>query len=327
MNLHALRFYIIEYLLDHEPVQGWTLESMHAALNNVSTDISDKSVRTILNGLEEAKILSVKKDGRTKHYYLDHYSRMIEGDEEQLNDEYLAIASFFSSMLQVMDMQDLGQTVSSFQKQLAYVINDAERRQLVSKYATKGIAINAFGLSQLTRQQIAHILTLLRSRGHVVNLSLLNEEELFFAFDRFVMRDTCVTACGINCNTQSYSEVRPAEINKVDITQEKANWDILNPREKNRLNSAHLTIGQPDGGQTHQIVLEVSEEAIQRIKAKAMPLDFDLYEEEQILEIEHECTEDLADWIIGLGTGVKVRESTQMREMVKQRLQAIMQEY
>lgn len=326
MNLQALRFYVIEYILDHEPVQGWTLESMFAALNNVSSDISDKSVRTILNGLEEAGILSVKKEGRTKHYYLDRYSRMIEGDEDQLNDEYLAIASFFSSMLQNMDMQDLGQTVNAFQKQLAYVINDAERRQLVSEFA-KRVDINAFGLSQLTRQQVSHIITLLRSRGHVINLSLLNGEELLFAFDRFVLRDTCITACGINSTKQSYIEVRPVEITDVNITRERVNWDILEPREKNKLNSAHLTIGQPDGGQTHQIKLEVNEEAIQRIKAKAMPLDFDLSEEEQILEIEHECTEDLADWIIGLGTGVKVLESTQMREMVKQRLQAIMQEY
>ncbi|MCH8488030.1 MAG: WYL domain-containing protein [Candidatus Cyclonatronum sp.] len=326
MTIHELRFYIIEELIRNEPPTGWVHEKMTEKMKELDREISEKSVRTILNGLEDAGILLTRKEGKVKHYFIDRTKRTTDDEEEKFSDEYLFIASVYSAMLHDMSLTDINAAATSFQKQLAYVMNNPDHRNSVSKLS-ENVFQNTFGLKKITRGQASVLVNLLRNKGKLSTLTLTDGENITFVSDRFVIRESCLIVCGINAETHAYCELLPVEIQSAASLKTIYDFGQLRPQERNKLNFAHLTIGAPTGGQADIIVLRLSDEAVARIKGKSMPLDFELRAEEKELQIEHACNSSLADWIIGLGTGVTVQEPEEMRDLVKQRLHEMLTAY
>ncbi|AXJ00138.1 hypothetical protein CYPRO_0861 [Cyclonatronum proteinivorum] len=329
MDLHALRFYIIERILKDEPKNGFTHEQLHNEMETIFDEVSDKSVRTILNGLEESGILRTHKEGKVKHYFLDRSSMMSIDPEhacEIYNNEYIVIASVFSAMLNELYATDLNHAANAFQKQLGYVINIPDARIKIDSIS-QNIMFDVLGLRKLTRGHTSALVQLLQKTGHKTEIELSDGSTRSFVPYVLVLRNTVPVLCGYDAESHTYSELFPDEIVRVKKIGRLYEATLPDASERARLDIAHLAVGRPSASQTEDIVLELDDEAIARLQAKPMTIDFELVPKENKLFICHAITTDLADWIIGLGSGVKVIEPFEMRERVKQRLLELLTAY
>lgn len=334
-NLYTLRFYAFEQILKHEPSNGWTVDSLFDKLTEIVDSVTEKQIRTILNGLEDAKLLKVEKDGKTKHFYLDRYSNTLPeddfyGSESEGNNtsdkSYTGLVGIYNAMLTDMNLEDLGPVAQKLKNQLAYVINEPGLRQEVTMLSDQ-IMINENSVSRLNRRQSELLVELLSQKGQVAEVMLTDSSCVIFYPDFVVIRNTCIICCGIEVNSGAYREILLTDIADIASADDEFKLGDLSPREQARLLAGRITIGEPTGDQPEQIVVRIDLNVLKRLKAKPMPVDFDLDAKNMRLYIEHEPSKEMADWILGLGPGAVVEEPVFFRELVRDRLSVLLKEY
>ena len=330
-DIHSLRFYGIEQIINNEPMDGWSVETLLARMQEYSPSVTDKQIRTLLTGLENAGLLTVEKEGKTKHYFLDRFSRTAGEDEESeakanQSKSFLGLASIYTAMLSDMNLEDLGPSADRLKKQLSYVINDPETRRRISTNSSR-ILINSNAVSRLTRKQTEHLDELMSNAGKVFLLKTTEGKKVSFYFDFAVIRNTSLKVCGVETAAGAYTEFALREIESVESSSGSFNTNKLSPKESAKLLAGRNTVDEPRGLQPEQIRVSLNDEVLHKISSRAMPIDFDIDYKTSTLHIEHEPTEELADWLISLGPGAVVKEPHYFKEVVFNRIAEIMNGY
>lgn len=330
-DIHALRFYGIEQIINNEPMDGWSVEALLARMQEYSPTVTDRQIRTLLTGLENAGLLSVEKEGKTKHYFVDRYGRTAGDDEESeakanQSKSFLGLASIYTALLSDMNLEDLGPSADRLKKQLSYVINDPRTRRRISANASR-LLINSNAVSRLTRKQTEHLDELMSNAGNVFLLKTNEGKNVSFYFDFAVIRNTSIKACGVDTADGVYIEFALRDLASVQVSAQSFNLANLSAGESAKLLAGRNTVAAPRGLQPEQIRVNLNDEALQKISSRAMPIDFDIDYKTSTLHIEHEPTEELADWLISLGPGAVVQEPRYFKEVVFNRIAEIMNGY
>ena len=317
MDTDTIRFYIIHKFFFNEPLQGWTIESLHKELSSYFNEISVKPIRTYLNNLVKKDIISVHTMNKVKYYslnreYLSYDSELPESEQVA---EQILVAQIVS-LLNNSDLRDLSPLISEIKKRLKHSYNTRWNQISAISDTMKWSFIELFDNKLET---LKFVQFLFQNKNHLLDVELLFESNIEFLFHNFLIRDGRIVAIGLNNSTKSYQEININSIKNIEIIQVQPNINI--PKSINNLITfSSINIGQPTLSQSEIIVFSLSDNFLKQYQGNTIHLDAEIDYDEGKMILHHQITDDLIHWIIGFGSSIKVESPISLKETVKKRL-------
>lgn len=313
--------------LFRQPLYGWTVESLHKKIcETYDVDLSIKSIRTFTNNLGQCGLIETvisKEDGRTKRLFLKKGSLTLEG---AVNIQHKTAMAFIVSMMQSMKATDLSPLIDSMLTQLSYTFESYDDWYQIL-VLSRDFAWFHQSFFELSEHQLLIAHELLTKKQFIFSMELADQRVVMFSFSRIILRDGITLLTGVDRQENVYVEINLSDVTNISRTNITKPAPRLHPVEQNKLNTGHLSIGTPTGGQVYTAVLQLNEDCCSRLKNRPRSLDMELNEDTKQLIIYHELSEDLVDWIMGLGYGVVVIEPQELRESVYERLEMLTRQY
>lgn len=334
MNTNEMRYHVLRLFFFHQPEDGWTVEGLARELNDIAPDMSMKPVRTFVNNLADSTlgILEVRTYQSTKHYFLLRESMVYSdpaGNEETEQQQHASdvVAMLLTSMLDTMDQQDAAPILQRLISRIAFTYGEHSRwlNILKSRELLQWQNQQLFGLSLRDLETVYRLL----SRGPHKAWTITSPDGIhrLFVFHKCIVRQGVLLCIGTD-NDAQFIELRPCDIQSLKEERHTHGFEPVDPRTAHAIEMAHLAIGTSSHGLDHDIILRITcESALKRIQNISMPLDCELDVESRTLNILHPLTTGLVDWIVSLGTGVRVEQPLALCDMVLERLQELVTDH